>query len=676
MKSLTIVILILAAAAAAGCGNGQPQEGRRVGEAIFSEDSCCSSHLECQDGLYCTGIERCNCWGVCISGTPPDCNDGNSATVDRCINDTIGRPGVRGTDGNPGVDGDLGTGHCEYELVGRPCTTAADCYDDDACTTDRCVANFCVYDPVNCDDGDVCTADSCDIVSGCTHNALQLCCTTDADCNDGSACTGDACNTTTHVCEHTANAGVACTFGNECFEPGTCGADGLCHPGPQVVPPNDTCAGAAGITLDASGEGSAAGSTLCARHDSAGSCAAGMNADVVYSFAYSGGLGAEISQVGTDHTVHQNDSCHNVNGTAVESCVTNWWEFVFNFPAAGGYRTGIETSNYNGDLSALGIKHRVRVYLDGVDKGEIVNAATNPQHQTGTLYLGNVTAGAHTLRYYWINDWYSAPFDSNIRLYRVWIQADGAPYQLYAYNCVLDGDFDTVLYARRTCADAASELACNNNCVTSALLDCGFYGLGTTDSAFTLPPYPTGAAPSVWLIVDGRGGEKGNFTLDIHRIAHRNNPCATLQDNVQRVDATGGGEFRGNVNGYINDMLDAGLNWLKTPCHDAAAAGSDWPANAWFVLRPAADTVYRVWTDEVTPAAWFDTVIGVWENSSALGCGGQKNYRGCAHLAGRNGPDSPTQYQFTATGGRIYLVGVSAFARPTAGDYIVHFDMM
>jgi len=676
MKRAIIIILMVAAACPAGCAGPDPASGKRVSSGVFAVEDCCTSHLECQDGQWCNGVEYCNCWGVCLAGDPVDCNDGNPATVDTCVNDYIGKPGVRGTGGIDGEDGEIGTGHCDHDLVGRPCTTDADCEDDNACTIDECVSDLCRYTSIDCDDGDVCTADSCDPVMGCVHNALQYCCTNDADCDDDNECTIDVCDLDTHLCGYTADTGAICDYPNDCFDPGTCEADGLCYPGTLRVPANDTCAGAIDVVLSDIGEACVTGTTMCALNDYQGSCESGMNADVVYRFRYPGELGAEITQVGTDHTARQRDNCHITDGTAVGCCVTNWWEFTFNFPAAGSYRAGIETENYNFDLSAQGIRHRVMVYLDGVPKGEIVNLATTPEHRRGTIYLGNVAAGNHVIRYHWINDWYSAPFDSNIKIHQAWIQEDNAPYQLYSYNAMVDAEFDSALYARFTCEDTAGEIACNNNCVGTSMLDCGFYGLAVSDSAMTLLPYPVDSPPELFFIVDGKLGERGDFELRISRILHKNNPCAVVADSIRRIDATAGGEFRGNINGYINDMLDAGFNWLKTPCHGAAGAGSDWPATAWFVMKPEADTVYRVWTDEETPATWFDTVITVWDNTSALGCGGPKTYIGCAHLPGRNGPDNPTQLQGTLRGGNVYLVGISIYSRPTAGNYIVHFDIL
>ncbi len=163
----------------------------------------------CNDGLACTTNDRCSV-GVC-SGTPTvcqpgflcdpadglckdclansDCNDGNSCTIDTCssgactytnktgscndgnrctLNDACSAGTCRGTPVNcpPGQSCDPADGVC------KECRTAAECNDQDACTTDACMANRCVHDrpPGLCDDGNACTVDVCEPQTGdCEH---------------------------------------------------------------------------------------------------------------------------------------------------------------------------------------------------------------------------------------------------------------------------------------------------------------------------------------------------------------------------------------------------------------------------------------------------------------------------------------------------------------------------
>jgi hypothetical protein len=104
---------------------------------------------------------------------------------------------------------DVGTGSAECRFtIGEPapCETAADCDDDDECTTDECGDDGCTNEAVDCDDSLDCTDDSCDSATGCVNedncpdgqfcNAdLNACaeCAEDADCDDSDACTDDTC---------------------------------------------------------------------------------------------------------------------------------------------------------------------------------------------------------------------------------------------------------------------------------------------------------------------------------------------------------------------------------------------------------------------------------------------------------------------------------------------------
>jgi len=400
------------------CENAnREKENRNVEEAIFPLISC-TDRMECQDGIWCNGIEYCGCFGGicgrCLPGYPQNCDDGNPCTVDNCINDYIGKAG------RTGVPGEFGTGHCEHRQICQYCIIDSDCFDNDKCTDDLCVENICQNTPKNCNDNDFCTIDSCDDSTGdCVHQKIPDCCHTDADCNDGYECTVDRCNTAIHICSHTANVGANCSYPDECFDPGICMSDGLCHPGAQRVPSNDTCSGALPVTISDIGEGCVEGTTLCARHDYSSSCGGGGSPDVMYSFSF-----------------------------------------------------------------------------------EVGNA-----------------------------------------------------FQLYAYNIILDADYNSVLYAQSSCGVSSTMITCNDNCVSSTLLDCTAYNLGRYDSAIVLPPYPVGSRKTIYLGVDGMAGSKGDFKLQIHRVNHRNNPCWYASDTPRRVDATQGGEYRGNINGYINDIM-------------------------------------------------------------------------------------------------------------------------
>ncbi|MFH1434580.1 MAG: fibrinogen-like YCDxxxxGGGW domain-containing protein [Pseudomonadota bacterium] len=250
----------------------------------------------------------------------------------------------------------------------------------------------------------------------------------------------------------------------------------------------------------------------------------------------------------------------------------------------------------------------------------------------------------------------------------------GSEYQLYSYDATLKADFDPILYAQGSCGNVVSQIECNDNCMAHDTIDCDEYGLGLLESAVKIPPYAVGTHRTIAFMVDGRGGDRGWFQLQLHKVLHKNNPCHYAFDDGKRVDATYGGEFRGNVNGYINDMITDDYVWLKTPCHAGESANSDWPAYAWFVLNPPLNTTYCIETDEQTPETWFDTVISVWDNTFPTGCRGFKLYQDCAHLEGQDAASNPTKLEVTVPGNAVFMVGISTYGRPTSGNYKVHFN--
>lgn len=129
------------------------------------------------------------------------------------------------------------------------CGSAADCVDNDPCTTDACNNGTCSHDLLNCVDNDLCTIDYC-AAGVCHHDAVpcdptEVCyggscfdpCTTSADCNDGVSCTVDVCDNNVFplpgVCRYTASDAlcstglfcqgrrcdpdVGCVFDHECI---------------------------------------------------------------------------------------------------------------------------------------------------------------------------------------------------------------------------------------------------------------------------------------------------------------------------------------------------------------------------------------------------------------------------------------------------------------------------
>lgn len=136
----------------------------------------------CDDGDACTELDQCKS-GLC-TGKQLTCDDGNVCTTDSCdtqVGCRFENNSQLCTDDNVCTEGDI----CSEGLC-QPGITPKDCNDDNACTTDACVAKTaCVNTATVCDDKNACTADACNRVTGCEH--LQV------NCDDGNECTADAC---------------------------------------------------------------------------------------------------------------------------------------------------------------------------------------------------------------------------------------------------------------------------------------------------------------------------------------------------------------------------------------------------------------------------------------------------------------------------------------------------
>ena len=149
-------------------------------------DACevCTADLECDDGLFCNGVETCDPGtGNCLPGTPRCPGlvcDETSDVCWECETD------VHCDDGQ----------YCNgaETCVGGRCQTGTyPCGDGVACTVDACdedndVCNY-VPDDFACDDSDECTQDTCDPATGCEHRLIDS--DGDGTCNAQDPCPKD-----------------------------------------------------------------------------------------------------------------------------------------------------------------------------------------------------------------------------------------------------------------------------------------------------------------------------------------------------------------------------------------------------------------------------------------------------------------------------------------------------
>ena len=210
--------------------------------------------FNCDDGLFCNGTDTCDGSGTCVAGTPPWLSDGIDCTDDICdeenniilhtendanCNDGLFCNGVETCD----YLQDCQTGNVPWTDDGVSCTVDScdessatilhdpdhtSCNDSVECTIDECdpvIGCSNTPDDTICDDDDPCTVDICDLYLGCIHEPL--------DCDDDKECTIDSCELVDNVptCVHSdrSNGEFCSSDDNECTQD-IC-TDGVCtHP--------------------------------------------------------------------------------------------------------------------------------------------------------------------------------------------------------------------------------------------------------------------------------------------------------------------------------------------------------------------------------------------------------------------------------------------------------------
>lgn len=192
------------------CSNGTCAGGAPLSCSdgnVCTTDSCnpatgcvyTNNTAPCSDGSMCTTGDTCSN-GVCVAGSPLNCNDSNPCTSDSC-NVTTG---------------------CVHSNNTAPCNDGNACTTSDVCSSGVCTGGV----TLNCSDSNPCTDDSCNLASGCVHTNNT------APCSDGNACT------TSDTCSAGTCAGgqpLVCNDGSSCTTD-TCNVSSGC-----VYTPNNTC---------------------------------------------------------------------------------------------------------------------------------------------------------------------------------------------------------------------------------------------------------------------------------------------------------------------------------------------------------------------------------------------------------------------------------------------------
>ncbi len=130
----------------------------------------CYDSLDCDDGGFCNGPEAC-VNGLCIAGTPPDCDDGRACTLDTCsdssgscehlendaqCDDGVFCNGLETCDATWGCV--PGAARCPGQFCDEQADACADCLDDGHCDdglfcngAETCSSGLCTPGSVPCD---------------------------------------------------------------------------------------------------------------------------------------------------------------------------------------------------------------------------------------------------------------------------------------------------------------------------------------------------------------------------------------------------------------------------------------------------------------------------------------------------------------------------------------------
>ncbi|MBW2462171.1 MAG: putative metal-binding motif-containing protein, partial [Deltaproteobacteria bacterium] len=185
-------VFLAAAATLAACGRSALDDfsdGAAPADSGVDADAIvpgCSVDADCDDGLFCDGVELCR-GSICVEGMAPFCDDGVDCTEDSCVEADRSCQFVPAPDRCP--EGTM----CDPVLgcEGRECRTSRDCDDRFVCNgAEECLDGFCMPGrPLDCNDGIDCTVDECsEAAGGCSLTPVDLRCDDRLFCNGAERC--------------------------------------------------------------------------------------------------------------------------------------------------------------------------------------------------------------------------------------------------------------------------------------------------------------------------------------------------------------------------------------------------------------------------------------------------------------------------------------------------------
>ena len=175
----------------------------------------------CLDGLWCNGQETCDALLGCQNGTPINCDDNISCTIDSC---------------DEGIDLTDNIGQCIFDTSNCECINDTDCDDNNPCTDDICTEEFICEHTFNtnpCDDGFFCTVNDMCKEGVCVGEQREV--------DDNISCTIDKCDEENNVILHIPND-TMCQDGLFCNGQEICDINLGCISGiPPAIDDNISC---------------------------------------------------------------------------------------------------------------------------------------------------------------------------------------------------------------------------------------------------------------------------------------------------------------------------------------------------------------------------------------------------------------------------------------------------
>jgi hypothetical protein len=517
------------------CADGRVCNGEVCTAPICVDSTDCPAFRDCVVGhclpIPCDTDETC-AGGICELGAcaPPQCADAaecpafNTCDAGRC---------------NPiacELDADCAEGICEAGFCQGPfCTVEADCGVGEGCDAGRCVGVTCVADqdcPAGsiCNDGVICSAPECAVPLDCglgfdcqSSRCVELSCVNDGDCAPGALCIdarcidapdGDACDEVTLV--EAVGTWQGTTAGGPAIYGSICGGGAT---GAEQVFLVDSALGEVCITTYGSNFdtvlhtrsecGRSATETGC--NDDAFRTQSALTVDAtggpVYAFVdgYNGAAGDFVLNV-SEGPCSPIECLVDADCDAGFACVESACVEIPPPPCAA-----------DADCAAN------EACVDSLCVPRLACATTDECAGGDTCELGFCLPAADACVLPVVIDAYGETLGTTLggsathvgRCGGVGTETVFALDPALGVVCVdtVGTDFDTVLYARTSCGEPASQTTCNDDALDGAL---------GTASEITVPA----AEGARYVFVDSfRGGPGADFVLNVTE-----GPCACRAD--------------------------------------------------------------------------------------------------------------------------------------------------